>query len=57
MTLIAYEGDDSWIEDKLLDAKKCLDDEKIPAVGEDCDYCTYRKAVRDVLEEHKGSKE
>jgi len=53
LTLIAYEGDDSWIEDKLLDAKACLDDEKIPAVGKDCDYCTYRKAVRDVLEEHK----
>ncbi len=57
MTVISYEGDDSWIEQALVDAKKCLDSEKIPAVGKDCDYCTYRKAVRDVLEEHKNSKQ
>lgn len=55
VTLIPYEGDDSWVEQALLDAKKCLDGKKIPAIGKDCDYCTYRKAVRDDLEEHKNS--
>jgi len=45
VTLIAYEGDDSWIEKTLKEARKCLQQNQIPESGKDCDYCAYVKAV------------
>lgn len=45
VTLIEYKGDDSWIEWKLADIKTCLDDERVPSSGKDCDYCPYREHV------------
>ena len=44
-SIIPYEGDDSWIESTILDIKKCLDSDEIPAPGEECEYCAYRKLV------------
>lgn len=41
MTLIEYKGNDSWIENKLLDIKKCLNSNTIPEANIDCDYCAY----------------
>src|SRR3989338_5742666 len=46
VTLISYKGDDSWVEGTLMDIKKCLDSEEIPAPSEDCDYCRYREFAR-----------
>ncbi|MBI5401092.1 MAG: PD-(D/E)XK nuclease family protein [Candidatus Yonathbacteria bacterium] len=51
VTLIAYTGKDAWVEKIILAIKKCLDTNEIPAVGEHCDYCEYRKAARDVQQE------
>ena len=45
VTLIPYNGDDSWIEKALKDAHKCLNSDKIPKAGKGCDYCSYVKAV------------
>lgn len=45
LQLIPYTGDDSWVEGKILEIKKCLDYSKIPAAGTECEYCTYRSAV------------
>jgi CRISPR/Cas system-associated exonuclease Cas4 (RecB family) len=45
--LLPYTGDDSWIEGKLLEIKKCLDGE-MPEPTTECDYCNYRKAVNEV---------
>lgn len=36
----AYDGDDSWVEDKILEAKKILGG-KIPKPSKDCSYCAY----------------
>jgi len=47
--IIPYEGDDSWVEKALLDAKAVLDSDKLPQATEGCDYCLYRKSVQDVL--------
>lgn len=47
--LIPYKGDPSWVEQTLLDAKACLDAEKLPRAGAACDYCTYRRATQEVL--------
>lgn len=53
VTLIAHEGDDSWVEKTILDIKECLESENIPRVGEGCEYCAYREAARDVQVAHK----
>jgi CRISPR/Cas system-associated exonuclease Cas4 (RecB family) len=49
VTLVPYTGDSSWIEQRLVDAKECLDGDKLPKPGADCDYCLYREAVKEVL--------
>lgn len=46
--VIPYVGDDSWVEGALIDAKKCLMSSKIPKYSEECDYCGYIKAVKEV---------
>src|SRR3989339_58529 len=51
VTLVPYEGNDSWIEGVLKKIKGCLDSSEIPEVGAECDHCAYRKAARDVQQE------
>lgn len=43
--LLAYTGDDSWVEKTVLSAIECLKSDQMPSSGTDCDYCKYRKAV------------
>jgi hypothetical protein len=45
--IIPYIGDDSWIDGKVYEIKKCLDGE-IPQSNPECDFCNYRKAVNKV---------
>lgn len=45
VTLIAYEGDDSWIEPTLDNIAMTFRGERIPDVGEHCEYCAYREAA------------
>jgi hypothetical protein len=45
ITLVPYEGDDSWIDGTVLEIKKCLDSSDLPKASPDCDYCMYREAV------------
>jgi len=53
VTVISYDGEDDWIEPTLKKIKETLDSEAVPDPSEDCDYCAYRKASRDVLIEHQ----
>lgn len=46
--LIPYAGSDAWVEETLLDAKKCLTG-ALPVSGEDCAYCAYREAANAVI--------
>lgn len=39
--VIPYTGDDSWVEQAVQDAHACLESDKIPASGADCDFCNY----------------
>ncbi len=41
VTLIAYEGNDDWVEGTIDDAHACLNGDRIPGAGEGCDYCAY----------------
>ena len=56
ITLIAYEGDDSWVEGTLSEIKKTLDSEEVPEAGPECDYCPYRETVGRSLHERAGLK-
>lgn len=44
--LIPYKGDDSWIEKTINDIFECLNGDKLPKSGADCDYCKYREAAK-----------
>jgi len=46
MKIIAYDGDDSWIEPKIIEAHKCLMSAVVPKKSEDCDFCVYSELVR-----------
>jgi len=46
--IIPYQGDDSWLEDKIIQMHKCLISPEAPECGADCDYCRYRKAIFEV---------
>ncbi len=46
--LLPYKGDDSWVEEAILKAHKCLMSDEIPKMGDDCDFCRYRKTVGEV---------
>ena len=46
--IISYQGDDSWIENKILEMHKCLTRPTIPDYTDECDYCTYNKAMKEV---------
>lgn len=48
VNVLPYEGNDSWVEQAIIDAHACLNDSEIPAPGKDCDYCAYRGAVNNV---------
>lgn len=46
--VIAYTGDDSWVEPTIKDMKKCLEDD-MPAVGTaamggECEHCAYARS-------------
>lgn len=42
VAVIPYEGDDSWIEDSLMEAKACLVSNDLPDKHPDCAFCGYR---------------
>lgn len=43
--LIPYTGNADWVEPALFEIKKCLDSDKLPESGDDCDFCLYRESV------------
>ena len=45
--IIPYKGDDSWVEKTIKNAIDCLRSKEMPESGQDCDFCKYRKAVRE----------
>lgn len=45
ITLIDYKGNDSWVEKTIFDIHKCLNSDTIPEAGEQCDFCSYIKAI------------
>jgi RecB family exonuclease len=46
--IIPYQGNDSWIDAKIIEMHKCLMSSEVPGYGVDCDFCTYNKALKEV---------
>ncbi len=46
VSLLAYEGDASWIEIAIMEAYNCLQSDIIPPNSQSCDYCQYWESVR-----------
>jgi hypothetical protein len=44
MTILSHKGDASWVDKTLLNIRKTLVSNDIPAQAIDCEYCAYRKA-------------
>src|SRR3989339_85976 len=49
VTLIAYKGDDAWVEKVIKSAHACLCADEIPPADPDCDYCAYIDAAQKVI--------
>ena len=45
VTLIAYKGNDHWVEQAITEAHICLCKDTVPDASGECDYCNYRDAV------------
>jgi hypothetical protein len=41
--LVAYQGDDSWIDGVLEDMKVTLENSELPFSGDDCDLCRFAR--------------
>lgn len=46
VSLIPYEGDDSWIEPQLIEARACLQADSPPVAPKDCAQCSYLEDLK-----------
>jgi len=46
INLIAYSGDDSWVEGKIMEIRDCLDSPIPPEAAQECDHCNYTNAIK-----------
>jgi len=46
--LLPYEGSDSWVEPTIYKAIETLKSNTLPESSDNCDYCAYRKAAREI---------
>ena len=49
VSVLEYKGNDTWIENTILEIKKLLDQNIVPSFTENCDYCIYIQDLETVL--------
>lgn len=49
ISVLPYEGDDSWVESTLFAIRECLITDQFPEPKRSCGFCQYRAAVRQHL--------
>lgn len=52
--IISYTGKSDWIDEVLINAKKCLDSDVVPKASPTCEHCEYRLEARKAYERHVG---
>lgn len=55
--LIPHTGNDGWIEGTLDEIKKCLESDALPSASSECDYCSYRRAIKELLDRRESGRE
>lgn len=53
ISLLPYIGNDSWVENALLNIKACLINDNLPNSSESCDYCSYFNAIKNHIAKHE----
>lgn len=48
ISIIPYQGSDSWVVGKLGEILRCLQSVQIPSSSSDCEYCAYTRQVIDL---------
>ena len=48
ISMIPYEGDDSWVESIIIAAYECLKGENIPNAHTDCAQCKYNDVIKEL---------
>ena len=48
--IFPYTGDDGWVEEAIHNMNQRLLGDTFPPAGSACDFCDYRKAVRDAID-------
>lgn len=43
--VLEYRGSTDWVEEKIFEIKRVLDEKVIPEINEDCDTCSYVESV------------
>jgi len=44
-TILPHQVDDSWVEPTIVEIKKCLTSDQVPASSKDCQHCGYRNLI------------
>ena len=47
VSLLPYVGNDSWVDQAIVDLHQCLMSGEIPLSNPECDYCLYREAAQE----------
>lgn len=47
--VLPYQGKDDWVEKELINARRLLENDKIPLPSPDCSYCKYLYLNKDYL--------
>ncbi len=45
LSILAYQGDDAWVEPTILEIKKLLNSKKVPSPSDTCEYCAFTERV------------
>ena len=48
LEIISHKGDTSWVEPTIFAMKECLDSDKIPEAGDNCEFCRYRRLIEEL---------
>jgi hypothetical protein len=49
VVLLPFDGDDSWVEPKIIEIKRVLDFDLIPDATPGCKFCQYHQTVSQLL--------
>ena len=49
VSILNYTGSTRWIESTIREIKELLDQDTVPPLNEECDYCTYTVDVSNVV--------